>query len=91
MTFPASAYLLAVLGGALATFASLPLWRAWCVRTGLVDDPGQRKIHNIPIPLAGGLAVLEHLSLRERLDAVRKARRRNSEAGNQAKKSTREV
>ena len=63
MTFPASAYLLAVLGGALATFASLPLWRAWCVRTGLVDDPGQRKIHNIPIPLAGGLAVLTGLLL----------------------------
>ena len=63
MTFPASAYLLAVLGGALATFASLPLWRAWCVRTGLVDDPGQRKIHNTPIPLAGGLAVLTGLLL----------------------------
>jgi UDP-GlcNAc:undecaprenyl-phosphate GlcNAc-1-phosphate transferase len=63
MTFPASAYLLAVLGGALATFASLPLWRAWCVRTGLVDDPGQRKIHNTPIPLAGGLAVLMGLLL----------------------------
>lgn len=63
MTFPASAYLLAVLGGALATFASLPLWRAWCVRTDLVDDPGQRKIHNTPIPLAGGLAVLTGLLL----------------------------
>lgn len=63
MTFPASVYLLAVLGGALATFASLPLWRAWCVRTGLVDDPGQRKIHNTPIPLAGGLAVLTGLLL----------------------------
>jgi UDP-GlcNAc:undecaprenyl-phosphate GlcNAc-1-phosphate transferase len=63
MTFPASVYLLAVLGGALATFASLPLWRAWCVRTGLVDDPGQRKIHNTPIPLAGGLAVLMGLLL----------------------------
>lgn len=63
MTFPASAYLLAVLGGALATFASLPLWRAWCERTGLVDDPGQRKIHNTPIPLAGGLAVLTGLLL----------------------------
>ena len=63
MTVPASAYLLAVLGGALATFASLPLWRAWCERTGLVDDPGQRKIHNTPIPLAGGLAVLTGLLL----------------------------
>ncbi|MSU27059.1 MAG: undecaprenyl/decaprenyl-phosphate alpha-N-acetylglucosaminyl 1-phosphate transferase [Pedosphaera sp.] len=63
MTFPASAYLLAVLGGALATFASLPLWRAWCERTGLVDDPGHRKIHDTPTPLAGGLAVLTGLLL----------------------------
>ncbi len=63
MTFPATAYLLAVLGGALATFATLPLWRAWCVRTGLVDDPGHRKIHDAPIPLAGGLAVLTGLLL----------------------------
>ena len=63
MTFPASAYLLAVLGGAIATFASLPLWRAWCERTGLVDDPGHRKIHDTPIPLAGGLAVLTGLLL----------------------------
>lgn len=61
MTFPANAYLLAFLGGALATAVSLPLWRAWCVRTGLVDDPGHRKIHDTPIPLAGGLAVLTGL------------------------------
>ncbi len=61
MTFPANAYLLAFLGGALGTAVSLPLWRAWCVRTGLVDDPGHRKIHDTPIPLAGGLAVLTGL------------------------------
>jgi len=40
---------------------SLPLWRRWCRETGLVDDPGQRKIHHTPIPLAGGLAVLTGL------------------------------
>jgi UDP-GlcNAc:undecaprenyl-phosphate/decaprenyl-phosphate GlcNAc-1-phosphate transferase len=28
------------------------------LRTGLVDAPGQRKIHDQPIPLAGGLAVM---------------------------------
>lgn len=63
MSFPVNAYLLAFLGGALATAGSLPLWRAWCVRTGLVDDPGHRKIHDTPIPLAGGLAVLTGLLL----------------------------
>jgi len=61
MTFPASAYLLVLLAGALATCVSLPRWRAWCMRTGLVDAPGHRKIHDTPVPLAGGLAVLTGL------------------------------
>ncbi len=47
--------------GMAATWLALPPWRAWCRRTGLVDDPGQRKIHSEPIPLAGGLAVLTGL------------------------------
>jgi UDP-N-acetylmuramyl pentapeptide phosphotransferase/UDP-N-acetylglucosamine-1-phosphate transferase len=29
----------------------------------LVDDPGQRKIHDAPVPLAGGLAVLTGILL----------------------------
>lgn len=57
MNFPYNAYLLAFFGGALASAASLPLWRAWCRKIGHVDDPGHRKIHHTPIPLAGGLAV----------------------------------
>ncbi len=32
-------------------------------RANLVDDPGQRKIHDIPIPLAGGFAVLTGILL----------------------------
>ncbi len=36
---------------------SLPLWRALCRRWGHVDDPGHRKIHVQPIPLAGGFTV----------------------------------
>lgn len=70
MTFPLNAYLLAFLGGALVTCASIPLWRSWCVRTGLVDDPGYRKIHDAPVPLAGGLAVLTGLLLPLLLGAV---------------------
>lgn len=62
MSFPANAYLLSFLGAFLATAASLPLWRAWCVRHGLVDDPGHRKIHHTPVPLAGGLAVFTGLA-----------------------------
>ena len=61
MKFPADAYVLAVCGGFVATAATLPLWRAWCRRSGLVDDPGHRKIHREPVPLAGGLAVLTGL------------------------------
>jgi UDP-GlcNAc:undecaprenyl-phosphate GlcNAc-1-phosphate transferase len=45
------------------SLASLPSWRAWCRRIGLVDDPGHRKIHDEPIPLAGGFAVLTGMVL----------------------------
>ena len=63
MTFPLNAYLLALLGGFWATFLTLPLWRKWCLRVGLVDEPDQRKIHAAPVPMAGGLAVLTGLTL----------------------------
>lgn len=63
MEFPFSAYLAAFAAAFAFSFASLPLWLAWCARTGLVDDPGHRKIHSEPIPLAGGLAVLTGLTL----------------------------
>lgn len=57
MSFPFTVYALALAGGFATTLLALPLWRAWCRRAGLVDDPGRRKIHYEPIPLAGGLAV----------------------------------
>ncbi|MBI3877098.1 MAG: undecaprenyl/decaprenyl-phosphate alpha-N-acetylglucosaminyl 1-phosphate transferase [Verrucomicrobia bacterium] len=60
--FPGGAYLLAFLGALVTTLAALPLWRAWCVRANLVDDPGHRKIHDEPIPLACGLAVFTGLA-----------------------------
>ena len=52
--------------GLLAAFTSLlvlPVWRAWCQKIGLVDAPGYRKIHDKPIPLAGGLAILTGIVL----------------------------
>jgi UDP-GlcNAc:undecaprenyl-phosphate GlcNAc-1-phosphate transferase len=63
VTFPANIYLLAFASALLASAASLPVWRAWCQRTGHVDDPGHRKIHTEPTPLAGGLAVATGLLL----------------------------
>lgn len=60
MTFPAL-YLTAFGGAFLTALVALPLWRKWCLRTGLVDEPGHRKIHGEPVPLAGGLAVMTGL------------------------------
>ena len=45
------------------TLVALPFWRNWCIRTNLVDDPGARKIHDRPMPLAGGYAVLTGILL----------------------------
>ena len=61
MSFPFNVYLLALVSAGVTTALTLPLWRAWSRRTGLVDDPGHRKIHREPIALAGGLAVLTGL------------------------------
>lgn len=63
MTFPLDVYLSAALSGCLVSALALPAWRRWCWRTGHVDEPGQRKIHQQPIPLAGGLAVATGLLL----------------------------
>ncbi|HEX4119773.1 MAG TPA: MraY family glycosyltransferase [Verrucomicrobiae bacterium] len=54
-------YPVAFVSAGLASAISLPLWRRWCRRTGMIDDPGHRKIHTAPIPLAGGLAVMTGL------------------------------
>jgi UDP-GlcNAc:undecaprenyl-phosphate GlcNAc-1-phosphate transferase len=63
VTFPFN-FFIATFAGAFATsLLALPLWRKWCLRTNLVDDPGHRKIHNTPVPLAGGFAVLTGILL----------------------------
>ncbi len=58
MSFPLNVYALALVSSGLATALAFPFARRLCLRSGLVDDPGDRKIHDQPIPLAGGLAVL---------------------------------
>lgn len=63
MSFPANFFAAAFAGAFLVTFLAVPLWRKWCLGTGLVDDPGHRKIHDSPIPLAGGFAVLTGILL----------------------------
>lgn len=63
MSFPENFFLLSVAAGALGSALSLPPWRDLCRRIGLVDNPGFRKIHTHPVPLAGGFAVLTGLLL----------------------------
>lgn len=54
---------MALVGAMLATWGMVPLWRALCVRWNWVDDPGHRKIHATPVPLAGGWAVFTGMAL----------------------------
>ncbi len=69
MTFPFDFFSAASAGAFLTTLLVLPLWRNWCLRTNLVDDPRDRKNYDAPkihaalIPLAGGLAVLTGILL----------------------------
>ena len=63
MEFPNNLYLLAFASAFATSLLTIPLWRAWAKRLGLVDDPGERKIHSDPIPLAGGFGVLAGLLL----------------------------
>jgi len=51
--------------GLSAIFSRLlfQLWAPVCVRWGLVDEPGPRKLHARAVPLAGGLAIFSALLL----------------------------
>jgi UDP-GlcNAc:undecaprenyl-phosphate GlcNAc-1-phosphate transferase len=70
MSFPFNFYATAFLGALATSLCALPLWRKWCLRVNLVDDPGARKIHDTPVPLAGGFAVLTGILLPLAVGAV---------------------
>jgi UDP-GlcNAc:undecaprenyl-phosphate GlcNAc-1-phosphate transferase len=61
VNFPVNVYVLAPAAAFFVSLLALPIWREFCRRTGLVDDPGHRKIHENSTPLAGGYAVLTGL------------------------------
>ncbi len=69
MTFPFNFFTTAFAGAFLTTLLALPLWRRWCLRTNLLDDPRDGKnydapkIHDTATPLAGGFAVLTGILL----------------------------
>lgn len=56
-------YLAAFFSAFVTALFALPLWKKFCLRVGIVDDPGHRKIHDEAMPLAGGLTVMTALSL----------------------------
>lgn len=69
MTFPLNFFIVAFLGAFATALLALPLWRKWCLRTNLLDDPREGKnydapkIHSTVTPLAGGFAVLTGILL----------------------------
>ena len=63
LRFPHNLYALSFVAAFLSAWLSLPLWRRAALRWGIIDDPGHRKIHTTPVPLAGGFAVLTGLSV----------------------------
>jgi UDP-GlcNAc:undecaprenyl-phosphate GlcNAc-1-phosphate transferase len=63
MAFPFNCFSATFVCAFLTTLLALPLWRKWCLRVNLVDDPGERKIHHQSMPLAGGFAVLTGILL----------------------------
>jgi UDP-GlcNAc:undecaprenyl-phosphate GlcNAc-1-phosphate transferase len=58
LEFPYNLYVEGGLAAFLVSAVTLPLWRRWATRIGMVDDPGHRKIHSTAMPLAGGWTVL---------------------------------
>jgi UDP-GlcNAc:undecaprenyl-phosphate/decaprenyl-phosphate GlcNAc-1-phosphate transferase len=56
-------YLAAFFSGLATAWFALPLWKKYCLRAGIVDDPGHRKIHDTAMPLAGGLTVMTALAV----------------------------
>jgi UDP-GlcNAc:undecaprenyl-phosphate GlcNAc-1-phosphate transferase len=61
VNFPVALYLLAGLAAFATALIALPFWSRWCLRVGLVDDPGGRKTHANRMPLAGGLTIMTAL------------------------------
>ena len=50
-------FLLALVGALVVSTVATPLVRAFAMRWGAMDQPGERKIHTSPIPRLGGLAI----------------------------------
>ncbi|MCC7361486.1 MAG: undecaprenyl/decaprenyl-phosphate alpha-N-acetylglucosaminyl 1-phosphate transferase [Anaerolineales bacterium] len=51
-----------IVAAALLAFLATPLTRLLAHRLGMVDQPGLRKTHRLPVPLLGGLAMYSALA-----------------------------
>ena len=56
-------YLPIILASATLAFLATPLTRILAHRVGMVDQPGVRKAHRLPVPLLGGLAMYLALAI----------------------------
>ena len=56
-------YLPIILASALLAFLATPLTRVLARRLGMIDQPGVRKAHRLPVPLLGGLAMYLALAI----------------------------
>lgn len=63
MTPQLPGYFLVTLLSAYLTYIFIPVVKAQCVKRGLLDFPGPRKIHSLPIPRLGGVAFVISFSL----------------------------
>jgi len=56
-------YLPVLLASGLLAFLVTPLTRILARRMGMIDQPGLRKAHRLPVPLLGGLAIYAALAI----------------------------
>lgn len=63
MSFPFVLMAGSFLAGLAVSSVATPAMIGLCRRIGLLDSPGERKIHHTPVPLAGGPAILLTLVL----------------------------
>ncbi|MDO8671308.1 MAG: undecaprenyl/decaprenyl-phosphate alpha-N-acetylglucosaminyl 1-phosphate transferase, partial [Dehalococcoidia bacterium] len=52
-----SAYMLIFIAALILAIGATPVARRLALHTGVVDNPGARKIHASPVPLLGGAAI----------------------------------
>jgi UDP-GlcNAc:undecaprenyl-phosphate/decaprenyl-phosphate GlcNAc-1-phosphate transferase len=63
MTQSIQPYLPIIIAAGLLAFLATPLTRLLARRLGMLDQPGLRKAHRLPVPLLGGLAMYVGLAV----------------------------